>query len=1128
MSKFKFNSKFLLIILIINLTYEVSIPSEKDFIPLKSREVSYYELTQSKNEVYYSFKNENEASDIIINFKIGKGFTTYCYIYDSYSNIKQNAQGEYINSFNNFTITENYIILKSDELEIKKLTYYLVIKDLIKSYNQDYISIFNEQDIIELTNENYIFFNSFYSKKSFYLQFSHKKDEIATLELNIQNTEYSQFISIYNDQKELIYMGEKNTGEIKLNEDLETEGLYTVIIETDEDAYIEIKSSFVLHLEEKKAKEIKYDSPLKLSYNNNKVFNFYVDLSQYDYEEEGIITFKFGNQIKERKLISHCYAKAMNFEFNDDNKFIANMPANEEENEVFFSSLTGTEDIYQLYFKNTQNKVQNKTTYLLIHLHIQIEQHETNEFMYPEEFCVFLSKKPEVIDLVKYKDVTNYILNTNIQLDNYIPVIYKIKFPTGEIPIKLSYVFYTSEIMQTVYNNTMLSNSHTYEKNKMLYALSPTESGYDYTKILYIKIYGFSSQKINFRIESTESNIYYIHNDYRKIRTFSDKLTDCKKSFYYIGDYGSLVTKGYFYQEELYGKISTYYKNKINSNDESILINDDSSFLVNNYFSLETSIDIVELKCQSPGYYQAHIIDDVDTRNIDLYSKVYNYIPKNKQFIITPVLNPLAENINFEIYNPFGKKMQISDGKKVINLDDKNKYYQIEYKHYNMTPAQYIVNSEEDTVISITMTNKDSFIIVDKDSDVDYDSQVIVKLKNDKSYESLNIIITRIYHGYSYSLFKGNPNYAGKLIESQFDYIEADRSHKINMVIPNPYLYLLNGEEKYKEYNDDNNYFYLIYSIDDPEQIQKTVKFNYKPIQDHEKINPEESKTLNEEDIYTLPNKTLNIIYKSCGNTLKEIDISDLGGNILQTITNTKNASYDFHNIENNKIMTNLQIKIKDSQKDISPELKGAFISITEKEVTQDKIDYYTKLDLKIKFEGNGKISWDKIDKMNNYDVYILNENNTYTSYLDNPCLLQYIKDNCKFTEEMNEDNNTYIKHYSTSNNNLMFKERGIFTVVVSSIIKNDIPLLYIYQSLTFNSTSIIPDEDEDEEDNSGTMLFLAIALPLVIIGVIILIFLFIRCKKNKDTNDRLDNEECDEAKEPIIRETTNSRPSEV
>ena len=141
--------KIIFFILILQQTLEV-IPPETDFKPLSSREISHFELTKEKSEVYYSFQNKYEASDIVLNFKIGKGFTSYCYIYDSYEKITQDDKGQYINSIKDFQITENDFILKDSELTIKTGKYYIIIKDIINSFYKDYISIFNEQDTIVL------------------------------------------------------------------------------------------------------------------------------------------------------------------------------------------------------------------------------------------------------------------------------------------------------------------------------------------------------------------------------------------------------------------------------------------------------------------------------------------------------------------------------------------------------------------------------------------------------------------------------------------------------------------------------------------------------------------------------------------------------------------------------------------------------------------------------------------------------------------------------------------------------------------------------------------------------------------------------------------------------------------
>ncbi len=85
MSKLKLDLnpiKLLLLFLIISLSNQ-AVPPETDFKPLSPREISYFELTKDKSEVYYLFDNQYADSDLIVNFKIGKGFTSYCYIYDS-------------------------------------------------------------------------------------------------------------------------------------------------------------------------------------------------------------------------------------------------------------------------------------------------------------------------------------------------------------------------------------------------------------------------------------------------------------------------------------------------------------------------------------------------------------------------------------------------------------------------------------------------------------------------------------------------------------------------------------------------------------------------------------------------------------------------------------------------------------------------------------------------------------------------------------------------------------------------------------------------------------------------------------------------------------------------------------
>ena len=1116
---------YLLIILNIHKTNQLifGIPEESSFSSLNSRQIVKFELTPKQSEIYYSFQNSYKDSDIIINLKVGKGFTTKCYIYDSYEKIETNSQGEYINYLAEFSLTERTLLLKNTEYLISKTKYYIIIKDIVNSYNKDYISIFNEKDIIELESEKYISIEKYYSQNAYYFHFSHKKDEVVSIELNTNVADFDEYIAIYyEDNNEVIYIGEKNNGEIKINEDLEEEGSFIIKIESEEEPYLDVKFSIIFHRDTKKVKGLDINNPITLTYNENKVFNFYVDVDEYDYGDENILTFKFGNQMFNRNLLSHCFGKVMNFESFDDNKILANMPTNEDENEAIFEKLSGTSDTYQLYFKKTVKKEENKKAYLLVHLSIKLEEHDPNEYILPEEFTVYLSDKPKTINLENYQN-KKINLKENIELKKYTPQIYKILLPQNiNDNIKLSYLFYTSESIQTIFNNTMLSSdSHTFENTKMIYSISPSNDSYDYTKALYIKFYGFTNKDVNFRIESTESLIYYINNDYRKIRTFSDKLTDCSKTIYYIGNYGLLVEKGYLYQETLYGKINTYYKSRIDSTDETILINEDSKYLIeSNLFTLDTSIDIVELKCELPGFYQVHLIDNTDKRDIYLYSKIYNYLPKNTNFTIIPILSPTEEDINFEITSPNGNEVKISDGEKIETINSNNKFYQLKYKNYSEIPKSFTVLSTEDSVISITLTNKEPFVIVEKgNSHIDYDSQIIVKLAQNKNYESINIVLTRIYHGYSYSLFKGNVEYASKLIESEFDYISIDRSHKINFTVSNPYL-------RNEEISSDNNVYYIMYSIDDPEMIQKDVILTYNEIKKYEIIDIGKSKSiLNEQEKYLLPFgknvNSINIVYLSCSNSLKEIGIYNLNDRIKTIINDKTELVYQHTKVEkmydnNNRI----GIDFKHSSRDNDPFLNGAIIGITNQDITDDDINKYSNMKKNITQKGKN-IEWEKFENNDKYDVFILDENNTYSQYLNNPCLLQAIKNNS--TNLFLNNDNSYIKYYSLETNSMTIEEKGKYNIVVSVNVEGKVPLVYIYDKILYDSSLVPPDDDGEngkDDGGKGTAIFLAIALPVVIIVVLILLFVLIRAKKNYTIN-------LQDPKAPIIRETTRSTQNE-
>ena len=232
--------------------------------------------------------------------------------------------------------------------------------------------------------------------------------------------------------------------------------------------------------------------------------------------------------------------------------------------------------------------------------------------------------------------------------------------------------------------------------------------------------------------------------------------------------------------------------------------------------------------------------------------------------------------------------------------------------------------------------------------------------------------MTRIYHGFRYSIYRGNVDYPAKIVEDENDYNIIDRSHKINMTIINPYL-------REDNINDENNVYYIVYLIDDPEMIEKEVIINYNEIKEYEKIKIGSLKTiLNENEKYSLGYgqdlKSLNFVYQSCANSLKEASIYYYYDKI-QTIASNETKLIYQHSKLNNYYESNLDylidINFKNTSKENLPFLNGAVIGITNKEVTDEDIKKY--VDMKLNISQNGKkVEWTKIDNIKQYDAFVL------------------------------------------------------------------------------------------------------------------------------------------------------------
>ena len=1083
-----------------------SVPSRDSFTPINHGIQILIELTSSKKELYYSFENKFDSSDIIIYTKNARQYTTSMYFYDSYESIKTDKDGEYINYVKEFDLSEklNYIT------STKKCTYYIIVKDGYAT--KDFITIFNEKDTLDLKEDQPFLIPMFFSNNMYTFTFSGEKDEAIYLDMNINDKSFSESIIIYKNDVEIL-RAEKNKGIIPLNEEKE-KGEYKIYISSSNDEiYTNIKSSIILRKSDSKVRLLESEKEVNIFYVNSDDFYFYVDLDNYELNEENIITFKITHNTYKNKLLQYCYAKNMNFqEFNDD-KFISNMPSHEEETEFYFNRLNTIEIIHHLYFSRTQPVEENKKSYLLVHCNVKIED---DTYFEAENIQVFLSSRASVLD---FSEKTK--INEKVRIKDYVPKIYKVMIPINENPEenKRSYAFYTNVKIQTIYENSMINSDYNNEELKQIYAISNTQLKKEKgsCKIFYIKLFG-AEQEINLRLESTESELYYTSGDERPYKTISQQHLNCGNSFYFIGSYSSLASDTYYFLEEIYGEYDLYYRNEILDNDEDIIFtNSNKKYLMNSKIgNLTKTFDIIELKCQNPGYFNLHLLKNYFTRTLVLYQRQVAIVPKGALYIY-PHINEDQSKVYVEISTPLGKEISIKTN--IINekINSTNRFFQAQYNN-DTIPKYFTLNITEDcTVISTRLTDNKLYEIVDGESAKINEENILFKLENAQTYKSVNLTINRVFDGYTFTMFKGDVNYGIDMLLSGYETVPLTEQNSINLVLSNPYL-----KSNSMIPDKEDSPFYIAFHVNDPEGYQKSIFVQYNNIEDiYEEWENQVIKTLpveNKKYALKVENevKKLSLVYQSCGNSLKEINLYN-----YDDIIN----SFSIKNKFNLEVFNNYLIPEQISpifMDDEGNKYQGAQISLSLKEISLKEIDDLNNED-KYKLSQNGKVL--KIDSLNGvkeYTIYVFNQKHEDLKYIQNICYLDSLKN--KIMELKNETDPTYIGIYTTNNTTYTIKEEGIYIITVVANLEDNMPLNYIFKEFKYDSNLSPDDDDKDHEGDDGNdntlVIVLSIVIPIIII--IIGILVFILWKKRKKSSESIESKLPieDDDNQALVRET--------
>ena len=1079
-----------------------TIPGRDSFVPIKSGIQTLMELTPEKSELYFTFDNQFDSSDIIILAKKAQQYTTGMYVYDSYESIKTDSEGEYINFVKELDLSEKINYITSS----KKCTYYIIIKDGGKFPAKDYITIFNEQDIIELKEDEPFLIRMFLKNNLYTFAFNGEQNDIIDLELNIEDKDFSETILITKNDTEY-YKGIKNQGIISLNEEKEAANYKIYIAATNnEKIYQIIKSSIILRKSKNKVRLIEPEQELNIFYINSNDFNFYVNLDDYELNEENIITFKMSHNNYKNKLIKYCYAKNMNFEEFNDNKFISNMPAHEEESESNFTRSNSYDTIYHLYFSRTKESEENKHSFLLVRCSVNIDD---DAYFETEQISLFLSQRASVIDFSK-----EIKINEKVTLKQFIPKLYKIKIPIEEIPEdnKLSYVFYTDVKIQTVYENSILNANYKDEELLELYAISNDKLKNEVDKnekLLYIKIFG-AEQEINFRAEATEGEIYYISGKTRSYKTIGKTHLNCGNSFYFIGSYSVFAEDTYFFLEEIYGKYDIYYKNEItDKEDDSILTYGNEKYLLNKKFgNLTKTFDIIELKCQYPGYFNLHLLKNYFTKTLVLYQRQVALVNAGDIYIY-PSLGQDQTKVNVEVSSPLGKKIIIDTDKYEINST--NRYFQKQYDISTLPKYIKLRIIENETIISTRLTDENLYQIVDKTSAKINEENIIFVLKNEQTYKNVNITIKRVFNDYTYTLFRGDTNYGVDMISSGYDLIPlGEKKYTINLLISNPYLKI---NQMIPDKSD--SLFYVSFSVKDPEGYQKDISIVYNDVDKYEddwENSVIKTLPINDNKKYNLKIgkevEKLSILYQSCGDSLKEINIYCYD-DMLNSFENKNKINLGVFN--NYLIPEQIQTFFNNVTEVNNT---GAQVSISLKEISKKEIDDLNNENI-TKLEQNGKVlNWNKLNGAKEYKIFVFNTKNENVKYIQNICYLDSIKNNNPFSK--NETDPEYIGIYTTTENTYELKEEGIYYVTVMANLEDSYPLKYIFKEIEYDSK-----KPPKKDDDNNLALILGIVIPVVVIILVAVLIIFIIYKKKKQNAEKNLLEEG----QALVRDTQTTLP---
>lgn len=647
-------------------------------------------------------------------------------------------------------------------------------------------------------------------------------------------------------------------------------------------------------------KPIKPLEKIVRKYRTDASFYFSVNLTDYAFRDENLITFELDDKIDNVKILSKVVQITDKEDDNDD--LFDLLPATEEDSQ-FLINKSNYENFYHLFF--TQIYGEGYRTFLLINVTV------TNTEAIEKNFNLVLSNKPVAESLFGTSQEMTLTINA------YIPILKQFYVNKRE-DRGYSYVFSSFSGIMTAFVGTFTSfNSSGIFMNPnsdrtIIYAHSLPFTATEETFSLVSLMFFGPAQKIIFGVDNSEAQFSTVIDEKRpNDQIYTIEVPNGYQPFYFIGLYQQ-ASDDIIYIEKVSGDFDAFYNDNIpasTTNYHDILPNEKiGSDIRGNFVNAYTNIDLITIQCFTKCIFNIHFINYETMKSRETASigeMFYQLIWKESKNEID-VYN-LEKDVRIEILDVNKKNAFVSiNGQDKIELSHENSLVRKDLNMVGDCNLQFSTNSLEFVLLVIKFVKDNSFGEITGETSQIYEftnQYILFKLPQNKDYISFSI------------QFEQETEESQTTLKAYFGRGKAEYAHIPTQVVSeelffysaasfmNPYINELDFT------NNTDYYYYAVYL--EPESSTSSIKVKANvtitPRKTDSKLTASETTKIGEQKTYYLgqtdnEDKQLFIAVTKCKEP--EVDIYLKYNNIemyryfieksfTQLIVDPKNYDYD-------------------------------------------------------------------------------------------------------------------------------------------------------------------------------------------------------------------------------------------